>query len=294
MRHAILRSLLVAVLALLLGGMPAGAILNGQPDGSAHPYVGMVFDDEWVCSGTAISPTILITAAHCFDVPGQAVSVTFEPDGFVSENFEATLVTGIWYPDPAYCDGCNGGLVGFLTHDVAVVILDEPVALERYAALPSVGQSTTLATKARVDIVGYGIQSREKKLQEGELFTRYFAISELSPSQGAISDEFLKLSANPAQGKGGVCFGDSGGPALIGDTILGVTSFGSNGNCAGVSYSYRIDTAEALAFIDSIVNGSGTVTAATIDGKQDQPTKRKHEKRDQPSKHKHAKGKHRR
>jgi hypothetical protein len=83
------------------------------------------------------------------------------------------------------------------------------------------------------------------------LFTRFFAISNLSPSNGVLSAEFLKLSSNPAKGKGGTCFGDSGGPHLLGGTatILGITSFGSNGNCAGVAYSYRIDTAAALGFI---------------------------------------------
>lgn len=32
--------------------------------------------------------------------------------------------------------------------------------------------------------------------------------------------------------------------------FLAVTSFGTNGNCAGVGYNYRIDTAQALNFIN--------------------------------------------
>ena len=56
------------------------------------------------------------------------------------------------------------------------------------------GIPKTLAKTTRVDIVGYGIQN-------GELFTRYRAVSQLSPGKGAISDEFLKLSANPGKGR---------------------------------------------------------------------------------------------
>jgi hypothetical protein len=252
MGHPVVRGLLLAMLVLLLSSSPTGAILNGQPDDNRHPYVGLVIDFEFVCSGSAISPTVFITAAHCFEEPGQDVFITFEPEGFFSETFDTDLVAGTWYPDPQFCIECRHGLVGFDTHDVAVVVLDEPLELRRYADLPRVGYTETLAKKTRVEIVGYGIQVREKKLDD-ELFTRYRAIAELSPSRGAMSDEFLKLSANPGQGKGGTCFGDSGGPALVGDTILGVTSFVTNGNCAGVTYSYRLDTAEALAFIDSVI-----------------------------------------
>ena len=73
-----------------------------------------------------------------------------------------------------------------------------------------------------------------------------FAPSLLVQSNDVISGEYLKLTANPAQGKGGVCFGDSGGPVLLSqgedNIVLGVNSFGSNSNCAGLSYANRIDT----------------------------------------------------
>ncbi len=64
-------------------------------------------------------------------------------------------------------------------------------------------------------------------------------------------------SANQGQGKGGTAFGDSGGPVLLGgtNTVLAVTSFGTNNNCAGNGYYYRINRTEILNRINSKMSG---------------------------------------
>ena len=66
-----------------------------------------------------------------------------------------------------------------------------------------------------------------------------------------LAPDFLKLSAKPTGDNGGTCFGDSGGPNFQSGTniILGINSFVTNGNCSGVTYSYRADTAAARAFL---------------------------------------------
>src|SRR5918996_5874381 len=70
-------------LAILLAGGVAQAIINGEPDRgpNAHPYVGMIYNDEFLCSGTLISPRVFLTAGHCtelFEQGDSKVYVTFE------------------------------------------------------------------------------------------------------------------------------------------------------------------------------------------------------------------------
>ncbi len=151
------------LLAILLLGTVLGtiegsyAITNGQPDGNGHPYVGAVHNGGVFCSGSAISPRIFVTAAHCFNYSGEGVWVTFDPEPFAPGN-KAKYYTGTWYPHPDFCLECAPGLPGTDKNDVAVVVLDRPVFQEEYAQLPAEGLVDTLAMGTEVTIVGYGAQ----------------------------------------------------------------------------------------------------------------------------------------
>ncbi len=222
--------LLLGALVLALGASPAQAILNGVPDGNAHPYVGMASLPGSLCSGTRISPHRFLTAGHCFP-QGSSVEIVFAENGR-----DRTVVY-------------TGEVVRSSAGDLAIVKVNEDMP-PPYATLPALGSVAELPMRQSVTSVGYGLRVPPKDFA-GQVRQRYRATSELIQDSSSKSDSFIKLSANPAQDKGGVCFGDSGGPTLLGDTIIGITSGGTNSNCAGVTYAQRVDIPSVRTFIDS-------------------------------------------
>lgn len=260
--------LAILLAATFTGSMihQAEAITNGTEDGNTHPHVGLVvfFDAEgtplWRCSGTLISPTVFLTAGHCAEGPAVRARVYFEPQVIRSEEnypfhngVEGTVIANPDFADNFGQPGLHNPLV---LHDVAGVILDEPVILDVYGLLPQEGllnQLTGPANKNLVfDVVGYGVQDMRPEVQAD--LVRYAATSKRITEKNAVTgDIYLKLSSDPGKGNGsgGTCFGDSGGPTFLkgSNVIVGITSWGVDGNCAGPGYAYRVDIAESLNFI---------------------------------------------
>lgn len=235
--------LLAALVAVLVAVPAAEAIIGGAPDDGAHPYVAAISNGSTVCSGAAISPTVVITAAHCFTFPSEPVRLIFD------ENYKSptrTIRPGTWFAHPNFCGSCDA------VNDVAVVVLDEPVALPRYARLPSLGLVDQLRGRAEVELVGYGVQRVAR--DHGQVVPL--------PSSGLRMKATADLFGIPRSGEtglvtlsarhdGAACYGDSGGPVLIGDTIVAVNSLAGNAACRGVTHAQRVDTASVQSFISS-------------------------------------------
>jgi hypothetical protein len=242
-------TLLVCVLALAVAG-PAAAVIGGSPD-TDHPYVAVASDGSTVCSGALIAPRVFVTAAHCF-ANGATIFVGF---GTRPRNLGTTGVRGTVTNDPQWCGGCTSGKNGVEAHDLAVVILATPQP-GPYAGLPAPNLLDSLPAHAAVTIVGYGVQGFDgsgKKAAPVDLLERYSGAGELATTGGKLGDSFVKLSGSG--GNATPCFGDSGGPDLLAgtSTIVGLTSWGKGNTCGGASFSYRLDTPEALGFISGVV-----------------------------------------
>ena len=153
----------IVLVALAIMVVPALAITNNWVEDNDHPFVGLVVyydvDGEfvWRCSGSLISPTKFVTAGHCSDTAEGAASarVYFQQDA--GANYDPVTQVD---PVSGYPEYCAAGTLGTLcatsdelynygfanfagfpnTHDVGLVILDQPISMPEYGVLPDAGE----------------------------------------------------------------------------------------------------------------------------------------------------------
>jgi Trypsin len=251
----------LAALAVFAVPTPAAAIVNGSPDGDAHPYVGVLVSDymtsgylQRFCSALLVAPKILVTAAHCAEYPISAggldhMWVSFES---IYTPGRSKVYHGTMVIDPKWVGTGNWNGETHPRHDLAVVHLDENPGIAP-AALPTIGLLNSVAVKgARFTLVGYG------RTREGQSGSPNRIEGNWDPDvRNAATSTFkglepyvMWLSSNPATGNGGGCYGDSGSGPLIGgsDVLTGIyTSVVPN--CRNMDGFYRLDTEIARSFL---------------------------------------------
>jgi hypothetical protein len=255
------KTVLLSLILVLLVAIPVAAVTNGEPDAGRHPFVGLMVADDaagnpmWRCSGTLISPTVFLTAGHCTEPPAAGATIWFAEDVDAEPDYPFDGdVDGTPYTHPDY------NPAAFFLYDLGVVVLDEPVYMDEYGELPELGVLDGIkgnAKKAALTAVGYGLQEINPNRLTADR-VRLLAPLDLINTKGVFGvpqGTAIKVSGSGVGGdnsdSGGTCFGDSGGPQFLAGTniVAAVTSFGLNGNCAGVGGGYRVDQADDLDWL---------------------------------------------
>lgn len=250
-------SLLAAAAILVAAPSQAAAISYGAID-SNNTYsnvgalIGQYEDGKFaICSGTLISSTVFLTAAHCVD-DGATMWVSFDQQIIEPVTSKTNkLYEGTAYAHPQFaCCGSND------TYDIAVVVFDKPVRGIDPADLPTLGLLESMTSRelksATFVAVGYGTVREEKRGSFQPLFwdpQRRFA----EQTVNSLEPAWLSLSMNQATGDGGTCYGDSGGPHFLGTVVVSITVTGDVW-CKATDKTYRIDTQVARDFLDDYVD----------------------------------------
>ena len=288
MRRVVL-VLATMALAILLAGGVAQAIINGEPDTgpNAHPYVGALvsvppsgqFKGQRVpvCSGTLVSARVFLTAGHCTDTLIREELPTYVSLDPTYKPGSSEVISATPYTHPKFCiptaedkgkcrlpPGRPPEILALprdVRYDVGVAVLDKPVSMATYGALPEEGLVNSLKEGQRLTVVGYGVSGfdiggqlspQPQKVLTGE--RNRATVRLLNPIDPAVGDQLVKTSGIGIVGGGeGACFGDSGGPLFVADqeTIVGVTSAGIAPLCRGPAYYQRMDLPQVLNWVRS-------------------------------------------
>jgi hypothetical protein len=262
-----LGAIFVAVAALCVA-VPAGAITNGQPDGDAHPNVGVMVVDvgagpQRLCSGELIAPTRFLTAAHCTafflaNPDAHIIGVTFDPT--YDPNTSTVIPAASFTVDPGFVVHTVAGD----RHDLSVITLARPVATTP-VTLPPLGLLDQLGTQgglrgASFTNVGYGATGYDFGGGSPSLVGFSQAVRRVSTSPfKALEQTVLRLQGNTnATGEGGTCVGDSGSASYLDvngtETAVAIVTLGDDTRCVSNDAKYRLDTPSARAFLGQFVS----------------------------------------
>ncbi|MFI2432942.1 S1 family peptidase [Streptomyces sp. NPDC018693] len=197
---------------------------------TSYPFMMQITDasQNQFCGGTLVSPTKVVTAAHC--MVGETTSSIRVVGGRTyrnGTNGTVSRVSKIWI-HPNYTTATRG-------EDVAVLTLSTSMPYTPVSYVSSSDTSVYAAgTTAR--IIGWGTTSSGGSSSNQLRTATVPTVSDTScrSSYGSSYVASEMVCAGYTSGGVDTCQGDSGGPLLIGGVLAGITSWGEG--CASAGY----------------------------------------------------------
>jgi secreted trypsin-like serine protease len=242
---ALLTSLTCAACAAPIGS-ESSAIVNGNADTDDTAVVALHIvsangpNNDALCSGTVVSPHVVLTAAHCLsaDVVGPIDHVeiflgsdAFDPNQASDPSLFVQVASTTF--DPQF--SASG-----TTHDIGVVVAAQPLAPTPIPLNHDSLGNGDVGTP--VQAVGFGESNGTVPSSAGPRRTIDTTILK-------VDDEHIGL-ANV------ICEGDSGGPTYLTKNgqklVAGVHSFTTSQTCNGDGDDTRVD--KYTSFVDDAIN----------------------------------------
>ncbi len=164
-----------------------------------------------ICTGTFISTELILTAAHCIAKEKEGMSLSFRPRDFI----KTKRIIDIKITETYKLDFST---LLVERNDLGVIHFEGGLPEgAKIAILPKSNKNKVLPSR-RLLAIGYGqntgVKSDDEMANTGEGVLRTKTlVSEL------IKTDKDNFKIDQLANKGGICFGDSGGPALILDPV---------------------------------------------------------------------------